>query len=208
MMFSSLISTMGKLRHCCNNGSWVATTIWLGECHKQSIFFWLWHLVFPHQYFGIWNNIKSALTSHENLSWSSPIEQKKLTLNLDQFSGQHFMFGAGSVTAGDYQNFVKDYINFKVEVMVTNSFIFCHYWSMQGESCDKMLTFGTTVPHFHIHGPKIFNDQNMSIHPPSWATNYNFCLLRLRQWNTDAQRSPNPNVTNVAKLNRGVINNC
>ena len=99
----------------------------------------------------------------------------------------------------------------KLKFIETKSFIFCHCWSMQGESCDKLLTFGKTSPHLHIHGPKIFNYQNMSKHLPSWAINDNFCLLRLRQWNIDGQGSPNRNVTNVAKLddlNRGVINNC
>ena len=46
-MMLSWISTMWKLRPCSNNGGWVATTIWLGELHKQSRFFWLWHLEFP-----------------------------------------------------------------------------------------------------------------------------------------------------------------
>ena len=51
MLLSSLISTMWKLRLCSNNGGWVATTILLGECHKQSIFFWLWNLVIPSSVF-------------------------------------------------------------------------------------------------------------------------------------------------------------
>ena len=82
----------------------------------NKVYFSDYGILYSHQCFGIWNNIKSALTSWENLPWSSPIEQKRLTSKLDQFSGQHFMFGAGSVTAGDYQNFVKYYIKFKVEV--------------------------------------------------------------------------------------------